>query len=311
MDLEPEKPKKPLNFSCETCNFNTSNKKDYRRHILTRKHKNGVKSADIEPEIEQKTPPEFSCGKCGKGYTAKNSLWYHSKTCTVVAPPEKSTVDQSKILIELLQNNNEFKQMMVEQTNELTNKIVEVVRTNQMTITNNTNNRTINNHFNLNLFLNETCKDAMNIKDFIENIDVQMKELENVADHGYVTGITDIIVNRLKQLEVSKRPLHCTDLKREVIYIRDENIWNKDEEKAKLKEMITKVANKNYRKIPQWRIENPECKEPENEKYTYCINMMRNSLGDFEDEQVKLDKKIMKNIAKEALLDKTPDAIEL
>jgi hypothetical protein len=189
MDLEPEKPKKPLIFSCETCNFNTSNKKDYRRHVLTRKHKNGVKTDNIEPEIEQKTPPEFSCGKCGKGYNAKNSLWYHSKTCTVVAPPEKSTVDQSKILIELLQNNNEFKQMMVDQTNELTNKIVEVVRTNQMTITNNTNNnnRTINNHFNLNLFLNEN--DNLKRMHVITGVSVMLNRPDHNRDwdFGYIS----------------------------------------------------------------------------------------------------------------------------
>jgi hypothetical protein len=133
-----------------------------------------------------------------------------------------------------------------------------------------------------------------------------MKELENVGTNGYVNGITDIILSRLKELDVSKRPVHCTDLKREILYVRDENEWNKDsEEKSKIKNMITKIADKNYRKIPEWRRENPDCREPENQQYDFCINLMRNSLGDLGDEQIKLDNKIIKNIAKQVLVDKT------
>jgi len=130
------------------------------------------------------------------------------------------------------------------------------------------------------------------MNDFIQNIEIQLKELENVGNNGYVTGITDIIVSRLKQLDITKRPVHCTDLKRETLYIKEQNAWNKDtNENEKMRNVITKVASKNYKTIPKWRAAHPECQEPENEKYDFCINMMRNSLGDLGDEQTRLDEK--------------------
>jgi len=225
-----------------------------------------------------------------------------------VSMNEKGDVD---VIMSILKDNQEFKNMMIEQSNEYKNiitsqntMILDLINT-KNNITNITNNKTVNNQFNLNLFLNETCRDAMNINEFIENIQIQTKELENVGINGYVNGITDIILSRLKQLDVSKRPLHCTDIKRETLYIKDQNEWNRDtEEKTKIKTMITKVAKKNLKQIPVWREQNPECKEPENEKYDFCIKMMRNSLGEIGDEQIKLDDKIIKNIAKQVMVDK-------
>jgi len=215
-------------------------------------------------------------------------------------------ISASKIIISLLKDNKDLKIMMAEQNN----KIIELMANQPAPITNITNNNNntnnINNQFNLNVFLNETCRDAMNINEFIENIEIQMKELEFVANNGYVAGITDIILSRLKQLDISKRPVHCTDLKRETLYVKDANEWNKDTtENSKIKNMITKVASKNYKTIPKWREQNPECQNPENEKYDFCINMMRNSLGELGDEQTRLDEKIIKNIAKVVVVDKT------
>jgi hypothetical protein len=253
---------------------------------------------------------KYSCKNCSKAYNERSGLWRHSKKCKpteivsenrdiIAEEPTKMKLTEETV-VELLKQNNEFKTMLVEQQNkiaELSNRVI-------VTNNNNTNNIT-NNQFNLNFFLNETCKDAMNITDFIENIEVQLKELENVGHSGYVTGITDIILSRLKQLDISKRPLHCTDLKREVLYIRDENEWNKENpDKSKIKNMITKVASKNYRKIPEWRTKNPECKELEHQQYEFCIKLMRNSLGDLGDDQIKLENKIIKNIAKEVIVDK-------
>ena len=145
----------------------------------------------------------------------------------------------------------------------------------------------------------------MNISEFIENLNIQLKELENVGNNGYVTGISDIILKRIKGLEVSKRPLHCTDMKRETMYIRDENEWNKDtEEKSKLKNFIEQVANQNIQKIPIWRQENPECQDMHHEKYEYCMKLFRNSLGDLDEKQDKLYDKVIKNIAKQVTVDK-------
>lgn len=245
------------------------------------------------------------CNICFKKYKERTGLWKHSKICANQHITNDQPINPNAInIMNILKDNHEIRNMMIEQNA----KIIELMNAKPApvtNITNNNNNKTINNQFNLNLFLNETCRDAMNITEFIENIDIQMRELENVANNGYVAGITDIILTRLKQLDVSKRPLHCTDLKRETLYIKDKNEWNRDtEENSKIKNMITKVANKNYRKIPKWREQNPECQEPENEKYSFCINMMRNSLGDLGDEQIKLDDKIIKNIAKLVVVDK-------
>ena len=306
------------NNECTICNFKCSKTFNWNRHLLTVKHKKNEiinKQQQLETLINEKTgkaaiETKYSCKNCSKAYNERSGLWRHSKKCKpteivsenrdiIAEEPTKMKLTEETV-VELLKQNNEFKTMLVEQQNkiaELSNRVI-------VTNNNNTNNIT-NNQFNLNFFLNETCKDAMNITDFIENIEVQLKELENVGHSGYVTGITDIILSRLKQLDISKRPLHCTDLKREVLYIRDENEWNKENpDKSKIKNMITKVASKNYRKIPEWRTKNPECKELEHQQYEFCIKLMRNSLGDLGDDQIKLENKIIKNIAKEVIVDK-------
>jgi len=170
---------------------------------------------------------------------------------------------------------------------------------------NHTTNHHHNNKFNLNFFLNTTCKDAINMSEFIDTIEVQMSELENIGNNGYVAGMTDIILSRIKDLDVSKRPVHCTDLKRETMYIKDQNEWNKDTaEKSYLRRAIAMVSKKNYGKTMEWREHNPECLDIGSAKYDFCFKMMRNVLGDFEDVQVKLDNKIIKNLAKEVVVDR-------
>jgi hypothetical protein len=209
-------------------------------------------------------------------YKSRSGLWKHIKIC--------SAKTQNEMIADLIKHSSNIANIVVEQNNALVKSneaLVEMAK--QVTSCNmvNSNNRITNNitnNFNLQVFLNDKCKDAVNISDFIENIQIQMNELENVGTNGYVNGITDIILARLKDLDVSKRPVHCTDLKREVLYIRDDNEWNRDEDRSKIKNMITKVASKNYRTIPQWREEHPDCKDPENQQYDFCIDMMRNSI---------------------------------
>jgi hypothetical protein len=314
--------KNECKYYCETCDFESRWKSDWIRHLGTSKHLNQPKSTvvnNISTEETTKTSniiSNFVCKNCSKSYKDRSGLWRHSKICKEIVsnietiPREQEQIETNQpqpsletteVIMAVLKDNKELKSMLAEQNN----KILELINA-KNTITNNiTNNKTVNNQFNLNLFLNETCRDAMNINEFIENIQIQTKELENVGNNGYVTGITDIILSRLKQLDVSKRPLHCTDIKRETLYIKDQNEWNRDtEEKTKIKTMITKIAKKNLKQIPVWREQNPECKEPENEKYDFCIKMMRNSLGEIGDEQIKLDEKIIKNIAKQVIVDK-------
>jgi hypothetical protein len=271
-----------------------------------------------DEKMPKNAEKNFHC-KCGKSYKHRQGLWKHSKTCNETND-EPSTVNESSEysvkmaymdpshILEFIKQNQEFKSMMIEQNNKIVeqqNKIMEL--SSQVSVINNTtnNHNTTNNQFNLNVFLNETCKDAMNIKDFIENLQIQMKELENVGKNGYVVGITDIILNRLNEIDITKRPLHCTDLKRETMYFRDDNEWNKDtEEKTKLKQVIGKVASKNYRKIPEWRKQNPECNIIEDTKYEFCIQLMRNSIGDLDEKQEKMTDKIVKNIAKNVFINK-------
>ena len=303
---------------CKKCDFECRYKSDWARHLGTSKHnmateeaKSATEEASPPSKLNMQTNKKNVCENCNKQYQTRGGLWKHSQNCFKKIIPDtideefilSDKVNATQVMLSLIKDNAELKAMMVEQNN----KIINLMAAQPAPVTNITNNtNTINNQFNLNVFLNETCRDAMNINEFIENIEIQMKELEFVANNGYVAGITDIILTRLKQLDISKRPVHCTDLKRETLYVKDANEWNKDTtDNSKIKNMITKVAKKNYRQIPKWREQNPECQNPENEKYDFCINMMRNSLGELGDEQIKLDDKIMKNIAKVVVVDKS------
>jgi len=250
---------------CTICNYSTKWSSDFRKHNLTAKHKAKMSSFD-KNEPSEITKKKFKCNNCEKEYLASSGLWYHQKKCKEIKKGETEKCvelpkqEQSNTLIldpatvlELIRQNQEFKSLIIDQQN----KIIELVsKPNTINTMTNSNN---NNTFNLQFFLNETCKDAMNISEFIGNLNIQLKELENVGNNGYITGISDIILKRMKVLDISKRPVHCTDIKRETMYIRDENEWNKDtEEKTKLKNVIEQVANQNIQKIPEWREENPE-----------------------------------------------------
>jgi len=303
-------------YGCKLCNFKSSRKSQFEKHILTAKH---IRLANPIENISK----TFQC-QCGKTYKHGPSLYTHKRNCSKKDQNSKENNISNEVIIHLLKQNEEIKNILLEQkeneskskSEELKTMIIELMKQNQnimvlaSKVGNNNNNVNSNNNFNLNFFLNETCKDAINMNEFIKNIEIQLKEVENVGNEGYVLGITDIILNRLKQLDVTKRPVHCTDLKRETLYIKDENAWNKDtNENEKMRNMITCVANKNYRSIPKWRAANPECQEPENDKYDLCITMMRNALGDLGDEQTKLDNKIIKNIAKQVIVDKNTTTV--
>ena len=169
------------------------------------------------------------------------------------------------------------------------------------TINNNTTNTTNNNNqkFNLNFFLNTTCKDAMNMSEFIEDIQINFKDIENIGRNGYISGMTNMILSRIQELDITKRPLHCTDLKRETMYIKDNDEWSKDSrENSKLRDMISIVAKQNYNVVPLWRKEHPECNVSDHPSYNLCMDMMRNIIGDVGMEQTRLDTRVIKNISK-------------
>jgi hypothetical protein len=316
-------PKKPKEFYCEECNFNCSNKKDYNRHVLTAKHQYRT----LRVEKPQKTPKSskiFEC-ECGKIYKARNSLWYHKQRCNYteetndeiensinLVDENEPTSDASTVLM-LLKQNDEFKQLMSEQYSalmvvqkqnmELSKQMIDVVK--DGTVINNTTNNNTTNNFNLNFFLNDTCKDAMNITDFLGNLDVQLNEIEYIGHHGYVNGMTKMIMERLKGMDITKRPIHCTDIKRETMYIKDKDEWSKDtDELTKLRKILNRVTMNNCKTIPKWKSAHPDCEIMETRNNEFCYKMMRLMLGDVEEAQIKLDNKIIKTMSKELYVHK-------
>ena len=313
-------PKKPQNYSCQSCNFKCSNKKDYNRHLLTRKHQ-------IVTNDDKKIPLAYIC-ECGKQYKYRQGLSTHKQKCNyeeyinneyeeptepiIATASQVELGTQPNMILELLRENQEFKQLMVEQNKqmqdtqsqlqqsyaqntELQSQMVEMFKEGK-TINNISNT---SNKFNLNFFLNNTCKDAMNITDFIGELGVHIDEIEYIGHHGYVNGMTKIIMERLKDMDITKRPIHCTDIKRETMYIKDKDEWCKDtDELTKLRKILTCITMNNYRTVPQWKTAHPKCEEMDTRDYNFCYKMMRVILGDVEEAQVKLDNKIIKAMAK-------------
>jgi hypothetical protein len=207
--------------------------------------------------------------------------------------------------MEFMKQSKDMQNLLIEQNRELQTTIVELSK--KQAVTNiQTNNITNNNNFNLNLFLNEQCKDAINITDFIESIKLTVTDLEATGRLGYVPGISRILINKLKELDVYTRPLHCTDLKRETVYIKDKNSWEKETvEKNKFKNIVKRVAKKNLQQLPAWQAQNPDfvtLDTPENNDF---LKISLSSLGscDPEDEEKDMNK-IMRNVLKEVVIEK-------
>jgi hypothetical protein len=208
----------------------------------------------------------------------------------ITADKNKENSQIVSIMETLIKENQEFKKLMIEQNSQ----IMEIAKNSQV-INNTTNN---NQKFNLNFFLNDTCKDAMSITDFLRNLNVHIDELEYIGNHGYVMGMTKMIMDRLKDMDITKRPIHCTDIKRETMYIKDKDEWSKDtDELTKLRRILNYITMKNYKTVPKWKTAHPDCEEVDTRDYNFCYKMMQVILGDVEDEQVKLDNKIIKTLA--------------
>ena len=238
---------------------------------------------------------------------------------------EKSVIepdlDYKHMFIELIKQNSDFKSLIIEQSKQLNEKDKEtkamhnnmMVMQQQMidavkegkTINNMTNSNNNNQNFNLNFFLNNTCKDAMNMSEFIDNIDVNCNDIEYIGRNGYVNGMTNMILSRIKDLDVTKRPIHCTDLKRETMYIKDNDEWNKDTpDKSHFRKMVKIVAKHNQYQFPIWREKHPGSDDMNSETFEFSLKMIQNILGDVGEEHIKLDNKVMRNLSKHILVDK-------
>jgi hypothetical protein len=272
-------------FHCQYCDYTTSVKFNYTVHLKSMKHKNNALTTKNN-ELLGKISKQYNCIKCDKQFKDRAGLWRHKQKCTTDNNKDNIInllLTQNKELIDLLKNGI----------------------TNNSHYTNNTTNND-NKIFNLNLFLNETCKEAMNISDFVSSIQVNLDELENTGRHGYIEGISNIILKRLNNLEQHFRPLHCSDSKREVFYIKDNNEWKKENEsKPILTKAIKTIANENIKQIKRWRDKYPDCAQSDSKKNNLYLKIVSNSMnGLTEEEGCKNIDKIISNVAKEVIIDK-------
>jgi len=282
-------------FQCIKCDFECCKKGDYNRHLLTLKHN----MKQNETNDVKKSTNSFNCTICKTIFNSRTTLWRHKKTCFLDTQNITTEDDQKELIQFLLKENAEFKQLMIDQNKQM----IELAKKTGNNYSNNTNS---NNSFNLNFFLNETCKNAMNIMDFVSQLQVGIKDLEETGKLGYADGISKIFINGLKQMDIPDRPVHCSDLKRETLYVKSNDQWNKEnEEKTILTNAIKHVAHKNIKQINEWTKEHPMYKDSEskdNDKYLKIVSQSMS--GSTEDETNKNYVKILKNIAKETLIGK-------
>ena len=300
------------NFYCKDCDFTCSRKFIFDRHLLTLKHKkctfwdNFGTSCDTFVTTHE-TDNKLACKYCSKVYKSRNGLWYHQKKCEKPAPKvhlfapfapfsENDTSTVTNIILNMFKQNQAFQKDILEviKDSALSNNSNNVIMTN-------TTNNTSNTKFNLNFFLNETCKDAMNLSEFVDTLQITLADLENVGKLGYEEGISRIFTNGLKALDISKRPIHCSDVKREVVYVKNNNIWVKEIDQ--LRKAIKLITNKNIKLIPKWKEANPGHHLYHNKRNDDYLKIMYESMGPTDEmEEKKSFGKIITNLAKETVI---------
>lgn len=300
----------PKKYHCNYCDYSTSKKTNYDKHIQTDKHKMATNG---NLEVAETEFHGHKCQYCKQKYKTNSGLWKHIKKCIQtnktkmiidVIKDDKNVqeflMEQNKLLIEQLSQQNK---KLIEQNN----KLIELSQGNTIGTINNTvnnNNNKFNNKFNINVFLNETCKDAINLTDFVNQITLSLEDLEETSKVGYAEGISNVFIRNLKDIDYKERPIHCNDFKREVLYIKDDNQWVKDNKK-KLTNAIKIVANKNIKQIPDWQKANPEYNNPKSKQNDKYMKMLCEVMsGSSKEEQQKNYNKVIKNISKEVIINK-------
>ena len=269
------------------------------RHISTSKHINATQC------YIKATDNKNACDNCNKKFMHHSSYYRHKKKCMLSTYPqeklENNASDKDELINYLIKENQEFKNMILE--------LVKKDSYNQCT-TNNNNNNTMNHSnnktFNLNFFLNETCKDAMNMKDFIQSLEMSLPELEKMGDVGFAEGMSRVFVDRLNKLDITKRPIHCSDVKREIIHIKDDNKWEKDNANLdRLRKIIKQLTLKNIIKVDDWKKANQGCTEYNSRKNDQYLRINMEAIGPIDDEEVKRDfGKIIRRVAENTAIDK-------
>ena len=314
METKKSHKKSPF-FSCKDCDYNTCKKCDYVKHLSTRKHDNMVTMEIEETKKSSKAAHHNMCFKCKKMYKTRAGLWKHDKKCNIHKniilidteinvncsnlDKETNQVITKDMFMELINDNKEMMKIIKDQQEQIKCMIPKIGNTVNNTTNNNNNNNTTNN-FNLNVFLNEHCKDALNISDFIDSLKITLEDLLFSKTNGISRGITDVMIKGLKELDIHKRPIHCTDIKRDIMYIKDEDKWCKDENHEMMKNTIVKIADKERTALQQWAIDNPDWMETERKQLDY-LTMVRSICEPIENYD-NYERKIIKNLGKEVQL---------
>ena len=296
------------NYYCEKCDYSCSRKNDYEKHLSTRKHKmvtNGYKN-------DNKNFMEFTC-ECGNSYKHRQGLSRHRKMCSFInenKDENENVIDKEmfmKLMNVVIQQGQQVGNLQ-QQHNEFQHKLMDEIIPK---IGNNNNNTNTNSHnttnkFNMQFFLNEQCKDAMPLMEFVSNLKLTVEDLDNTGKEGIVKGLTDIITKGLNELDVTKRPIHCSDIKRETLYIKDEDKWIKDDkDKTIVTDAISKVKQEANNFFPKWLEEHPNCWKEDSPYHEQYMTMVTNRFGKGEENfHENNTKQVIKNIAKEVIVDK-------
>ena len=305
-------PKNAENFHCENCDFSCSKKSNYKAHLMTQKHKNVYKC--LQKNAENSKKAIYMCD-CGKEYTYRQSLYTHKKTCNLDnnnenVETENKIVVQNKtedqlcmltnLVMEVVKSNVDLQKQSI----EIQKQVLDVCKNIQPSNNNNNSHNNSNNTFNMQVFLNEECKDAINLSDFVNSFEIKLEDLESVGRLGYATGMSNIIVKELKSLDVYKRPIHCSDAKREIFYVKDNDVWERETpDNSKMKKAIKGISHKNMVKLNDWRDEHPDCLDSSSSYNDIYLKLMREACGGRDDIAIS-ENKIFKNIAKEVLIKK-------
>jgi hypothetical protein len=299
----------PLNYCCNLCHYSTCHLKDYKKHLLTKKHISV--STEIDGNIKE-IEKVLTCQNCKKDFKTNAGLWKHRQKCVLEKttvdirqpnssqPENKEEISDKHLIMLLIKENSELRKEQA----DIKELILEIVKNGNITTNTNHSHNTTNSHnkaFNLNFFLNETCKNAMNITDFVDSIKLQLSDFMSIGDVGFVEGISKIIVTNLNSLDETVRPIHCTDQKRETFYVKDQNIWEKDDvEKKKLKQMIKSVTYKNEKLMKVYKETYPDFNNPDSKRSDQYSKIMVEAM-DCKDESRD---KIIKNISKATIISK-------
>jgi len=298
-------------YYCEKCEFTCSKKYNWERHISTSKHTEEIFGHNFGAKGATSEIYEHICQYCNQKYKTNSGLWKHTKKCI--------QTNKTKMIIDVIKDDKNVQDFLMEQNKQLieqlsqqnkqlieqNNKLIELSQGNTIGTMNNTINTNSNNKFNINVFLNETCKDAMNIMEFVDSLKLQLSDLENVGKLGYVEGISKIIVSNLKSLDETKRPVHCTDSKREVMYVKDEDKWEKENEnKQKMRKVIKHVTHKNSKLLKDFKNKYPGCDKSESKYSDKYDKLIIEAMGGKGDNDAEKEDKIIKKIAKNVSIDK-------